>query len=306
MYPSADPRTCRWMPVTDGHELCVRQFGSPGGIAVLVLHGGPGSGFSPLLARFFDPARYRVIAVDQRGAGLSRPAGDVQHNTVADLLADLRRVRHSLNIHRWLVVGGSWGATLALLHAIDDPQAVTGLLLRNVFLARDEDVAAFLGDTLPPVDELAEVFENGGHAAQQALALRWWQHEQSRSGSMPGQPPEIAALVQRYRIQSHYLRNRFGLHETPLLERCRALRKVPTLLLHGSEDKVCPLQGAELLQQHVPHAQLRRVPGAGHDPAHPAMAAAMVQALDAYAAGGNSFSSERNVKNNEVAGQQFA
>ena len=118
----------------------VEEHGDPAGLPALVLHGGPGSGSSPVLRRGFDPSRYRIICPDQRGAGRSTPAGAIAANTLADLLDDLRRLRAHLRIDRWLVVGGSWGATLALAHALDQPGAVAGLLLRNVFLARASDI----------------------------------------------------------------------------------------------------------------------------------------------------------------------
>ena len=297
-----------WLPVSHGHELRVEQSGCAAGIPVLVLHGGPGSGCSALLARFFDPERYRVICVDQRGAGGSRPAGGTEHNTTSHLLLDLRLLRERLAIDRWLVVGGSWGATLALLHAIDEPRAVSGLLLRNVFLARRQDVDAFFGlDTelgwqawaaaVPGVsrqawlvDALNVVFQHGSEQEQHELARFWWRWECERNGLACAASPDaqaLRALVQRYRIQSHYLSHHCWLDDRPLLDRCAALPIVPTLMLHGTADAVCPPDGAQALQQRAPHAMLRWIPGAGHDPTHPEMVAAMVDALDRFAARGN-------------------
>ena len=143
LYETTPAWRSEWLEVDGGHSLHVQQFGAPDGLPVLVLHGGPGSGCSPLLPRFCDPRRYRIVCPDQRGAGQSRPSGEVAHNTTAFLLADLRTLRAHLQIARWLVVGGSWGATLALAHAADAPEAVAGLLLRSSFLARAQDIAAF-------------------------------------------------------------------------------------------------------------------------------------------------------------------
>lgn len=327
--PYPPPRVLRtlFLPVDSGHVLHVQESGSERGLPALVLHGGPGSGCSPLLARFFDPARYRVLCVDQRGAGCSRPAGEIEHNTVAHLLHDLRVLRAELGIARWLVVGGSWGATLALLHAIDAPRAVAALLLRSVFLARDEDVERFFGlhtgagrahwqavagpwEGRSLVERLAQVFQAGTLDEQQACAQGWWRWERQRAqsslspaggglgaarpwGLPEGVPPEapvagaeLDALVQRYRIQSHYLLHGCWLRLRPLLARCGAAPHVPTLLLHGAQDEVCPLHGAIALQRCLPHAVLRRIEGVGHDPAHPAMVDAMVHALDEYAVHG--------------------
>lgn len=293
----ADPPLLRRhaLPVGHGHLLELSEHGRADGIAALVLHGGPGSGCSPLLRRFFDPAHYRVICVDQRGAGASRPRGAVEHNTTAELLDDLRRVREHLGLARWLVVGGSWGATLALAHAAAEPGAVAALLLRAVFLARREDIAAFFRDAPigapgePALPWLARRLHAGDAAAAAPAALAWWRWEQALAGGeVPAEPAgaALATLVDRYRVQSHYLMHDCFLAAPTLLERCEGLPRVPTLLLHGRADRICPPEAALALQRRVPHAALRWVDDAGHDPAHPAMAAAMVEALDAYAARG--------------------
>jgi len=147
LYPDLPPRRTHAIPVPHGHVLHVEDSGDPAGLCAVVLHGGPGSGSSPLLRRFFDPARFRVISVDQRGAGRSRPRGAIAHNCTGDLLEDLRIVREQLGVTRWLVAGGSWGATLALAYAGFEPQAVAGLLLRSVFLPSAEEIERFFQDT---------------------------------------------------------------------------------------------------------------------------------------------------------------
>lgn len=284
----------------------VEEHGNPAGVPALVLHGGRGSGGSPVLRSFFDPAQYRIICPDQRGAGRSTPAGCIESNTLADLLADLRRLREHLAVERWLVVGGSWGATLALLHALDQPAAVAGLLLRNVFLARSADIHAFFNDPRPAsdprwqqlqrqarnagcstVDWLATIFATAAPQAQRDAALCWWQWEQRKSGAPSALAQEDAAvdaLVQRYRIQSHYLKHACWLASPTLLERCARLPEVPTLIVQGMEDAVCPPGGALALQQVLgARATLHCVESAGHDPNHPAMAAAMRQALQRFA-----------------------
>ena len=272
--------------VGQGHLLHVQESGCPDGLPALVLHGGPGSGCSPLQRRFFDPRRWRIVCVDQRGAGRSTPRGQTAHNTTADLLADLRFVRKRLEIAQWLVVGGSWGATLAIAHALDAPDAVSGLLLRAVFLARRADIDAFFAarDGLPALAWRG--FGDADARSRAALAIDWWRREQALAGSPTGAPPQgetLAMLVDRYCVQSHYLRHACWLDTPPLLDRAAALQPMPTLLLHGTHDQVCPPEGAMALCERVPHAALRLVPGAGHDPAHPAMAAAMVESLAAFA-----------------------
>ena len=310
LYPDSPPRRTHAIGAPHGHVLHVEESGDPAGLCALVLHGGPGSGSSPLLRRFFDPARFRVISVDQRGAGRSRPRGATAHNCTSDLLEDLRIVREQLGVPRWLVAGGSWGATLALAYAGFEPQAVAALLLRSVFLPRAEEIEAFFQDTagrapaawarfaaVAPADQRHDMLGFLARSLQQTpssddadrhrrLALAWWCWEQTLAGGAAGIEPDretLEALVDRYRVQSHYLVHRCWLDAPPLLDRLGTLPQVPTLLLHSRDDRVCRPESAQAVHERIAHSQLRWVDGAGHDPAHPAMAGAMVAALDRYA-----------------------
>lgn len=302
LHADPPPYDSHRLDVGSGHVLSVRESGRPDGIAAVVLHGGPGSGCSPLQRRFFDPCRYRIVCIDQRGAGDSRPRGAIADNTTAHLLADLRRVRANLGIERWLVVGGSWGATLALAHALDDPDAVSAVLLRATFLALPGDIASFFVgaafsddlaeiDTRSVLDALATRLSHPDPDVRRACALAWWRHEQQRSSPVPptvaATPTDIDAQVDRYRVQAHYMRHGCWVQQPPLLTRCAGVPARPTLILQGREDRICPPDGARALHRLLPHACYRELPGVGHDPSHPAMVDAMVRALDAFAAHGS-------------------
>jgi proline iminopeptidase len=311
LYPDQPPLRIHAVDVPGGHRLHVREWGREDGLPALLLHGGPGSGCAPVLWRTFDPERYRVIAPDQRGAGLSAPRGDIRHNTLADLLADLRHLRRRLGIERWLVVGGSWGATLALAHALDEPDAVTGLLLRASFLARDTDIACFFqqppaglepawrafrdavapgpGQTLLAALHDGLTSSSTPPAQRRQLALAWWRWErslargQAEAATLEG--PALDAQVDRLRVQAHFLAHACWLGEPTLPERCAARPpRMPVRLVHGRDDRICPPAGATLLHAALPGSTLQWIAGAGHDPAHPAMVHAMVWALDTWAA----------------------
>lgn len=307
-YPDQPPYRTHALDADGGHRLHVREWGCADGIPALLLHGGPGTGSSPVLWRMFDPALYRVIAPDQRGSGLSTPRGQVAHNTTTHLLADLRALRTHLGIARWLVVGGSWGATLALAHALDAPEAVDGLLLRAIFLSRAEDIARFF-DRPPPGREtswrhfaasvaptegqsLLDALHTGLHGddstLREAMALAWWRWERALAGWPDDQArldgPALAAQVDRLRVQSHYLRQACWLDRPSLVDRCGTLNPdLPVHLVQGRQDAICPPEGAALLQSRMPQSRLEWVDDAGHDPTHPGMVAAMVGALDRWA-----------------------
>lgn len=302
LYPDTAPLRSHALPVGGRHVLQVQEFGCDDGTPAVVMHGGPGSGCSPLLRRVFDPARYRIVCIDQRGAGGSRPLGEVEDNTTQHLLDDLCRVRRQLGIARWLVVGGSWGATLAVAHAAAEPAAVSALLLRATFLARRDDIDRFFQqpaawEYFAPIAPaarrhallpwLADVFDRGDDEAAASAARAWSRWEHALAGTASPADTPVAPLIARYRIQSHYLAHGCWLDAPTLQERAESLPRVPTLLLHARDDRVCRPEGAQALHDRLPHSTLRWLDRAGHDAAHPAMIDAMVDALDHYAAHGS-------------------
>ncbi|OIQ98095.1 proline iminopeptidase [mine drainage metagenome] len=305
LFSQEQPFDAGLLPVGDGHRLAYTQRGNPQGIPVIVLHGGPGSGSSPLQASFFDPACYRVIQFDQRGSGLSEPSGETQHNRTELLLGDIETLRHHLGITRWLVVGGSWGATLGAVYAANNRANVTGVLFRGLFLTGEDDIQWFFKDAAADYPEawltfsriapqetrdnllpwLYIVFNQGTDRIKTEAATAWFGWERVISGLPPTSVPEgdaLHSLVQRYRLQSHYLLHRCWLGESAVLQSCANLSGLPVLFVHGDRDKVCRPQNSIKANAVCPGSLIKWAWGAGHDPFHPAMISAMRAGLDRF------------------------
>jgi proline iminopeptidase len=304
LFPATEPFATGMLDVGAGHRVYWEQSGNPGGIPVLFCHGGPGSSCSPAHRRFFDPTRYRAVLFDQRGCGRSHPLGETRHNTTWDLVADMEALRRRLEVERWLLFGGSWGATLALAYAQSHPEAVLGLVLRGVFLGTDEEVDWFLNGLRRFVPEawsaLARTLDAGtsGHLLQICLrrleagppaaassAAQAWVAYESAVMALGEQPSAVSmaasddSVVPRVRIQTHYLRHQCFLVERPILGRMGVLRALPAIIVQGRLDMVCPPVTAQRLAAHWDAAELRMVENAGHFVFNPALAAALVRAL---------------------------
>ena len=298
LFPPPEAFRTHLLPVDGGHRLFVAEYGQTDGVPVLVLHGGPGSGGSPRLAGLFDPARFRVIVPDQRGAGRSEPVGATAANTTADLLADIDVIRAALGGGRCFVAGGSWGATLGILYAAARPAPVSGLLLRNPFLARAADLAWFFGGARLRHPEAWQLWAELGAPEAEGALLPWladafarldvrqaapwvqaWQRWECALAGVPAGAPgeaEVAALFRRYRLQLHYFTQGCFVPPDAVLEAIDRLAaaRLPLRLVQGLDDDVCPPAATRLLAARLPAEACRWVEGVGHDPFAPAMLAA--------------------------------
>ncbi|KWA26256.1 alpha/beta fold hydrolase [Burkholderia territorii] len=292
----------------DACRIAWIEAGNPHGDPVVVLHGGPGSGSRPAVLGLFDLTRMRIVLVDQRGAGASTPRGGLRHNNTMRLVGDLDALRARLGISRWCVVGGSWGAALALAYAGRYPSRVTGVVLRGLFLTSSREVRGlFVGARArAPVawrrltaaagtaraDRLiaccARRLQPGAAALRQrAVALAWNAYEEAiltgrpARGARPTQPV-IDRLIDKYRIQAHYLQRNCWLGERRLLALARhaAHAGVPLHAVHGTRDRVCPVDNVERLTRAVPAAVVERVP-AGHLASDAALARGIARAVRA-------------------------
>jgi proline iminopeptidase len=298
LFPPLDPYASGWLESTDGHRIWHEQSGNPQGVPVVFLHGGPGSSTNPDHRRFFDPAFYRIVLLDQRGCGRSTPRGEVRANTTSELVSDLERLRHELGIDRWLLFGGSWGSTLALAYAQAHPRAVSGLVLRGLFLASADELTWFLTGLSRFLPEAWSAFASGSEDQSSAGLLRhyhervvlddvaaagrWnaWESAVMAVGEAPPAfPAADLATLARVRVQLHYLVNGCFLAPGQLLHGLERLSGLPALLVQGRRDLVCPPSTAYTIARHWPGAQLRVVEEGGHSSMHPAMARTLVQAM---------------------------
>ena len=318
LHPEIDPYNTNWLKTDGLHEIYYEESGNPNGSPVVFLHGGPGSGCNPGQRRFFDPSHYRIILLDQRGCGRSRPQGSQISNTTAHLVNDLEALRQLLNIDSWHVFGGSWGSTLALAYATQHPQRVISLSLRGIFLSRQSELNWFLGDikhfypdvwqTLLdylPIDEQGDVltsFEtriaSGDRSISHPAAMAWNNYESSimRLDPVPTKPilpvnksaaevaAEQASDIARARVQIHYIRNLCFINGEAILKATDKLSNIPTVIVQGRYDMVCPPQTAWLLSKAMPHAKFIIVQDAGHSAMEPGVISALVGATESFKA----------------------
>ncbi|PMS35349.1 prolyl aminopeptidase [Trinickia symbiotica] len=297
--------------IRDRHRIAFTVAGAADGVPVAVLHGGPGSGSQPSVRRLFDLARFRVVQIDQRGAGASRPHGSVRHNRTDRLIGDMEAIRRELGIERWGVLGGSWGASLALAYAGMHWRHVTGVVVRGLFLASRAEVRKLFvmsrkraprewarlskaASTNRPASLLRRCEEalrtRGDPSRQRAVALAWQAYEEAVLASAnsrralrrtPRTRVGDRRSVGKYRIQAHYLMHDCWLGEHRLLSLARraAQAGVPIAAIHGSRDPVCPIDNLRRLAGAIPQLQTTRV-RAGHLGSEPALARGVAQAIE--------------------------
>ena len=309
LYPPIEPYDTRRLKVSGGHQLLIEQAGNPGGIPMLFLHGGPGAGCEPYHRRFFDPAVYRVVLFDQRGCGRSTPHASLRENTTWDLVEDIERIRESLGIERWSLFGGSWGSTLALAYAQRHPSRVVGMVLRGIFLCRDEEIAWFYQgeagkvfpdywqDFVAPIPEaerhdmLAAYHRRlmGKNELQRMAAAKAWSIWEGRTASLRPNEAVVDFFSHPHTalslacIECHYFANHAFLRPNQLLEEAGKLSGIPGVIVQGRYDLICPMISAWELHRAWPGSELVVVPDAGHSAAEPGTRRALVQATDRFA-----------------------
>ncbi len=308
LYPQIEPHKRFQLPVTDGHELYGEVCGNPDGKPAVVLHGGPGAGCSPFMRRFFDPKRYRTVLFDQRGAGKSTPSGGLEGNTTWDLVADLERIREHLGIDKWLVFGGSWGSTLAMLYAQKHPEHVSELVLRGVFTMTRAELDWFYGGgaarffpeawedliEMIPEDERDDLIKayhkrltDPDEAVQVRFARPWVRWETSTAVLRPprGTPAVNGGYARAFaRIESHYFVHQGWLErDDQILADMDRIRSIPGAIIQGRYDIICPPHTAAAIAARWPAADLAVIDDAGHALSEPGITSALIEATDRFA-----------------------
>jgi proline iminopeptidase len=297
------------LAVPGGHEIYYEVSGNPQGRPAVFVHGGPGGGTTPKMRRFFDPAAYRIVLFDQRGAGQSRPYAGLENNTTWDLVADMERLRELLRIEQWLVFGGSWGSSLGLAYAETHPERVAALILRGIFLLRRRELLWFYQEGasevfpdawegyLAPIPEaergdLIAAYHrrltgaDPGERSRCARAWSVWEAATSHLYQDEGQirvfdDPEFALAFAR--IECHYFVNHgFFRCDGQLLEDVGRIRHLPGVIVQGRYDLVCPMTTAFALHRAWPEAEFIVVPDAGHAAFEPGIRHHLIEATDRF------------------------
>jgi len=307
LFPPLEPHRHGLLPVDDRHTLYWEECGNPQGAPVLFLHGGPGGGISPTHRRFFDPAHYRIVLFDQRGAGKSTPLGEWQDNTTPLLIDDIEALRQLLGIEQWLVFGGSWGATLALAYGQAQPQRCLGFILRGIFLCTQTEIDWFLygmrqffpeaydAFVAPiPVEERGDLLQAyqrrlfGDDLMQSLQAARDWSRYEGNCLFLQPHPELLSAFDDDVvalgigRLEAHYFLHHGFMEEDQLIRDSGRIAHLPAVIVQGRYDVVCPPASAWRLHQAWPGSRLQLIADAGHAAMEPGTAAALVAATEQF------------------------
>jgi len=307
LFPEIEPYDKGFLQLSAPHRMYYEQSGNPNGVPVVFLHGGPGAGANSTHRRFFDPAFYRIVIFDQRGSGRSQPLGETRDNTTPLLIEDMETLRAHLGIERWFVFGGSWGSTLALAYAEHHPERVRGLALRGIFLCRKSEIQWFLYGLREFAPEAWRAFSGHIPEAEQGdlleaywkrlvdpnpavhmpAAKAWSVYEGSCSTLLPS-PETVRAFsadalaLGLARMEAHYFRNDIFLPENFLLRNIDKIRRIPSFIVQGRYDLVCPIRNADDRVRVWPEARYVVIPDAGHSAMETGTRAALVAGMEAF------------------------
>ena len=305
LFAPIEPYRTGQLRLDGRHTMYWEETGNPRGQAVLFLHGGPGAGATAAHRRFFDPSYWRIVIFDQRGSGRSSPVGETRDNSPEHLVGDIERLRQELGIARWVIFGGSWGSTLALLYAEAHPSRVTGVILRGIFLCRAAEIEWFLYGMQAVFPEVWRAFagflpegERGDLLAGyyrrlidpdpriHLPAARAWSTYEGACSTLLSNPETVAAFGEDRlalglaRIEAHYFTCHLVSPERDLIAQIGAIRHLPAIIVQGRYDMVCPIRSADELARAWPEAQFVIVRDAGHSAMEPGIREQLVLATE--------------------------
>lgn len=307
LFPEIAPYATGMLALDAPHVMYWEESGRADGVPAVFVHGGPGAGATPTHRRFFDPAHYRIVVFDQRGSGRSTPLGEIDGNDTDALVADMERLRVHRGIDKWIVFGGSWGSTLALAYATAHPDRVLGLVLRGIFLCRRSEIDWFLYgmrtiypeawrkfcEGVPPAergDLLGAYYKrltDPDPAVHMPAARSWSLYEGACSTLLPS-PETVASFGEDRkalglaRIEAHYFTHHVYGAENDLVRRIDRIRQIPTVIVQGRYDMVCPIVTADELARAWPEARYTIVPDAGHSAMEPGIRSRLVAATESF------------------------
>lgn len=309
LYPPIEPYAQHSLQVDQLHTLYIEESGNPQGTPVLFVHGGPGGGCTQSHRQFFNPNQYRIILFDQRGCGKSRPHACLTNNTTAHLIEDIEKIRRHLNIEKWVLFGGSWGSTLSLLYAQSYPERLLALILRGIFLCRKEDVEWFYqqgadrffpeywADFIAPIQpehrhNMINAYYNlltSDDEVARMRAAEAWSIWEGRTATLKtnqkvvdhfAHPHHALAMA---RIESHYFKHEAFIENNQILNNADIITSIPTTIIHGRYDMICPINQAFELADRLPNATLIIAGQAGHSASEQEITQALVATTDQYA-----------------------
>ncbi|KAF3977821.1 MAG: prolyl aminopeptidase [Methylococcales symbiont of Iophon sp. n. MRB-2018] len=305
-YPDIEPFKHFFLKTESEHLVYVEQSGNIHGIPVIFLHGGPCSGTKPNHRCFFNPEKYHIILMDQRGCGQSQPFGELKNNTTQYLIEDMENIRIHLNIKKWLIFGGSWGSTLTLLYAQQHKEKVLGMVIRGIFLARQKDMDWFIKESgvgmifpekwqqlmnsvpqYPCLDIIKELYDAtfSQDEVTRKQVTKAWMEWGGQVALMADFQEDEALLIsekmmKQVQMELHYAENQYFISENQVLKGCDVLQDIPVIIVHGRNDLACPMEAAVSLSKFLPHAQFKILQNSGHIASGEEMINALVGAAD--------------------------
>lgn len=306
LYPPIEAHETGFLKVTELHTIAWERSGNPNGIPVVVIHGGPGGGGQPSYRRYFDPSAFDIIQFDQRGCGQSTPHAELEDNTTQALVGDIEQLREHLGIETWHVFGGSWGSTLSLIYAQHYPQRAISLVLRGIFMCRKSELRWFYQDGASHIfPDAFEPYRNHIPEAEQddlitayysrltsedadvrrAAAKEWTRWEMATSRLFPDpeyleKAEDLDFAVAFARIECHYFINAIFVEEAHILNNVASIQHIPTVIVQGRYDVVCPPRSAWELHKALPQSRLVMVSDAGHSMGEVSIARELVSATN--------------------------